>query len=245
MAELAGLAVEGISVGGIETCIEVPSYKLAFDVGRCAPSVVRYPTILFTHAHVDHMGGVVAHAATRALRGMAPPRYVVPRENHEAFETMFAAWRALDHSTLAFESVPLALASRSPTLLIRLLTERLPTFTAKIPWLVRSLVTVSVEMSAKIVPWLITGNASPIRTFEPPPRTVMSGPIVKVPPSVARRNVRSPPLKPPLRVITTSPLPSNVWVPEKFNAVTFPDPPSSDATLLSVKPLRIVTSPFV
>lgn len=108
MVELAGVQVEGISIGGIETCIEVPEWKLAFDVGRCRASAVRRRTILFTHAHVDHMGGVVMHAATRALLGMPPPRYVVPRVDADAFRRMFVAWRALDRSDLEHELIEVA-----------------------------------------------------------------------------------------------------------------------------------------
>ncbi len=100
--DLAGLAVGGISVGGVETCIEVPTWKLAVDIGRCPPSAIGRPTVLFTHAHMDHMGGVAMHAATRSLRHQSAPRYVVPRENEAAFGALFDAWRALDGSDLPY-----------------------------------------------------------------------------------------------------------------------------------------------
>jgi ribonuclease Z len=100
MPRLAGIQVAGLSIGGIETCIDLPEYKLAFDIGRCPPAVVARPTLLFTHAHMDHMGGVAYHAATRELFGMGPPTYVVPHENVEAFAELIAAWRKLDRSDL-------------------------------------------------------------------------------------------------------------------------------------------------
>lgn len=107
MVDMLGLEIAGHSIGGLQTCIEVPRWKLAFDVGRCAESSVSRNTILFTHAHMDHMGGVGAHCATRALRGMAPPTYVVPHENVEAFGDLFDAWRRLDHADLPYTLVPL------------------------------------------------------------------------------------------------------------------------------------------
>jgi len=107
MPLLAGLDVGGISVGGLETCIDVPAWKLAFDIGRCPREVVARPTILFTHAHMDHMGGVAMHTATRSLLGMVPPTYVVPHKNVEAFAALFEAWRRLDGSDLPHEVVPL------------------------------------------------------------------------------------------------------------------------------------------
>jgi ribonuclease Z len=108
MVQLAGLEVEGVSVGGLETCLCVPEYKLAFDIGRCPPQAVAMPTVLFTHAHVDHMGGVIHHCATRALRHMPPPTYVVPRVNAAAFDRHFDVWRELDGGAMPHEVVAIA-----------------------------------------------------------------------------------------------------------------------------------------
>lgn len=106
--DLAGLEVRGVSVGGIETCIEVPEYKLAFDLGRCSSSVVAIPTVLFTHAHMDHMGAIATHAATRSLIGMRAPRYVVPPHAAGPLDRLFEAWRELDGSELPHELISVA-----------------------------------------------------------------------------------------------------------------------------------------
>lgn len=107
MLQLAGIDVRAISIGGVETCIDLPGYRVAFDIGRAPEFAVARELVCFTHAHVDHMVGVVWHCATRALRNMAPPRYVVAPENAEAFEEMFAAWRKLDRSDLEHETIVL------------------------------------------------------------------------------------------------------------------------------------------
>jgi len=112
MVDLAGLEIAGVSIGGIETCLEVPSFKLAFDIGRCAPSAILHPTILFTHAHIDHMGGVAFHAATRALRHMPPPTYVVPPHTVDGLHELFNAWRRLDGSDLPHRLIPLSPGER-------------------------------------------------------------------------------------------------------------------------------------
>lgn len=107
MPRLANILVEGVSVGGLETFIDCPEWKLGFDIGRCPDVAVNRPTILFTHAHMDHMGGVAWHAATRHLRRAGAPTYVVPRENEVAFAELFEVWRRLDRSELAHRLVPL------------------------------------------------------------------------------------------------------------------------------------------
>lgn len=108
MVDLAGLEVRGTSVGGIATCLEVPEWRLTFDLGRASASAVSCSTVLFTHSHADHMGAVAQHAALRALQHMSPPVYVVPRVDAEAFRDLFAAWRRLDRSELPHRVVELA-----------------------------------------------------------------------------------------------------------------------------------------
>jgi ribonuclease Z len=107
MVRLAGFEVRGLSVGGLETCIDLPELKLAFDIGRCPAEVVPRPTVLFTHAHMDHMGGIAYHAATRSLQRLGPATYLVPRENEAAVAALFDAWRRLDRSELGHKLVPL------------------------------------------------------------------------------------------------------------------------------------------
>lgn len=103
--KLAGIDIEAVSVGGLETCIEVPSWSLCFDIGRCPSSAVRRKRVLVTHAHMDHAGGLAYHAATRDLLGMPRPTYYVPRENHADFLALMDVWRRLDRSDLPCDLV--------------------------------------------------------------------------------------------------------------------------------------------
>jgi ribonuclease Z len=97
---LAGIDVCATSVAGLETCIELPGFKVAFDIGRGPRSAVRLPTVLFTHAHIDHIGGIAHHVATRSLLNMAPPTYGMPKAVVGAVESLLDAFRALDGSEL-------------------------------------------------------------------------------------------------------------------------------------------------
>jgi ribonuclease Z len=105
--DLGGLSILARSIGGLETCIELPGLRLCFDLGRCPPSAVHRPLVLFTHAHMDHLGGIAYHAATRALMGLAPPTYVVPPHAQEPINALFDAWRRLDESPLPHRLVAL------------------------------------------------------------------------------------------------------------------------------------------
>jgi ribonuclease Z len=104
---LAGVELRALSVGGLETCFWLPRWRVAFDIGRCPPEVVDCRTVLFTHAHMDHLGGIAYHTATRSLRKQPPPRYVVPPHCTEDLARLFDVWRALDRSDMPHELVPL------------------------------------------------------------------------------------------------------------------------------------------
>lgn len=112
MLKLAGIDIQAVSVGGLETCIEIPGWGLCFDIGRCPSTAVRRERICVTHAHMDHAGGLAYHAATRDLLGMKPPTYYVPRENHADFLALFDVWRRLDRSDLPAEFVPVGPGDR-------------------------------------------------------------------------------------------------------------------------------------
>ena len=107
MARLAEIEVSGISIAGLETCIDLPEWKLCFDLGRAQYFALARPTVLFTHPHMDHLGAIAWHCATRAMRGMRPPTYVIGREYAPALLRLFEAWRELDRSQMPHTLVEL------------------------------------------------------------------------------------------------------------------------------------------
>lgn len=52
---LEGYSIEGVSIGGHETCIIVPELKSVFDIGRCPSRAVHQNFLFITHAHLDHI----------------------------------------------------------------------------------------------------------------------------------------------------------------------------------------------
>jgi len=52
---IEGYQVEGLSIGGHETCVIFPYYRVAFDIGRCPPRAVSMDFLLISHAHMDHI----------------------------------------------------------------------------------------------------------------------------------------------------------------------------------------------
>lgn len=52
---IEGYPVEGLSIGGQETCVIFPSLKLAFDIGRCPQRAISQEFLFITHGHMDHI----------------------------------------------------------------------------------------------------------------------------------------------------------------------------------------------
>lgn len=100
MLRLAGIEVQARSVGGIETCIQLPQFHLGFDIGRCPKGAVNLPRIFLTHTHIDHAATLTYHASMRELLGMSAPTYYIPRENLADVEELFRVWRRLDRSDI-------------------------------------------------------------------------------------------------------------------------------------------------
>ncbi|XP_065877030.1 tRNase Z TRZ1 [Euphorbia lathyris] len=100
MLTIEGYPVEGLSIGGHETCIIFPSLNLAFDIGRCPQRAISQDFLFISHAHMDHIGGLPMYVATRGLYRMKPPTIVLPTSIKETVEQLFEVHRKLDGSEL-------------------------------------------------------------------------------------------------------------------------------------------------
>lgn len=96
---LAGHVIRAISIGGIETCFEVPGFDVCLDIGRCPPGVERRGTLLLTHGHIDHAAGLPYYVSMRSLMKHGRPRVYCPRSAHPHLEAILTAWTRLQADT--------------------------------------------------------------------------------------------------------------------------------------------------
>ena len=50
--------IQGISVAGEETVVQVPELDINFDMGQCTRASLSSDTVLLSHAHMDHLGAL-------------------------------------------------------------------------------------------------------------------------------------------------------------------------------------------
>lgn len=97
--ELAGIQVHALSVGGIETCYQIPAFDACLDIGRCPPQAIRFGTLLLTHGHIDHAAGLPYYISMRGMMGHPPPRVFCPAASYPAIKKLLRVWSDLQADT--------------------------------------------------------------------------------------------------------------------------------------------------
>ncbi|MEM9453955.1 MAG: MBL fold metallo-hydrolase [Myxococcota bacterium] len=91
-----GLTLRGVACGGIRTCLMVPELGVMFDVGPRTSGQLKFDTILVSHGHQDHLGGLPYLVSQRHMMGGGAPRVHLPAEVVPPLQRIFEAWREIE-----------------------------------------------------------------------------------------------------------------------------------------------------
>lgn len=95
-----GLTIEGYSRAAVQSYWRIPELKLGLDIGGSPWDFMSLPTILITHAHLDHMAALPSFVARRRMMKMEPPTLYLPEENVEWTDKLLKVWQRLDRGRM-------------------------------------------------------------------------------------------------------------------------------------------------
>lgn len=94
--------VQGTSVAGESTCIQVPELDVCFDMGCCPRAMLSSKYVVLSHGHMDHVGGLAYYFSQRQFQGMGPGTVVCSREIAGAVHAMMRGYVDLEQQVTPY-----------------------------------------------------------------------------------------------------------------------------------------------
>lgn len=106
--KLCGIQIGGRSTSGFDTSITLPEMGISLDCGTGTAQARACETVLISHGHLDHFGGIVRHAYIRHMTNMSASVFVVPPFLEEAVHEQFRFWAKVQNAQKADYKVVVA-----------------------------------------------------------------------------------------------------------------------------------------
>lgn len=100
--------IQGYSIAGEETAIQVPELDLCFDIGRCPRLALASNYVALSHGHMDHAAGLAYYFSQRHFQGMGTGTVLCHPALEEPIKRLMQAWIDIEaqrtpHKVIAME----------------------------------------------------------------------------------------------------------------------------------------------
>ncbi len=100
--------VQGISVAGEGSTVQVPELDITFDIGETPKAVLTSNYVALTHGHMDHAAGIAYYYSQRQFQGMGTGTIVCPPKLEEPIHEIMRAWQGVEQQRTPYEVKALA-----------------------------------------------------------------------------------------------------------------------------------------
>ncbi len=99
--------VQGVSVAGEATSVQVPELDVCFDMGVCPRAALASKIVAISHGHMDHVGGLAYWCSQRHFQGMGVGKIVCDARIERAVRRMLEGYQELENQQTPFELIGL------------------------------------------------------------------------------------------------------------------------------------------
>ena len=89
---LEQLRVQGISIAGEESFVQLPELDVCFDIGRAPKAALTSNYVALTHGHMDHAAGLAYYYSQRNFQGMGTGTVLCHTSLEEPINNLMRAW---------------------------------------------------------------------------------------------------------------------------------------------------------
>lgn len=106
--------IQGLSVAGEQTVVQVPELDLVFDIGLCPRAALASNYLALTHGHMDHAAGLAYYFSQRYFQGMGVGTVICHPDLERPIRNVMTAWIDLEAQKTPYELITLAPEEQFP-----------------------------------------------------------------------------------------------------------------------------------
>lgn len=99
--------VQGISIAGESTCVQIPELDLCFDMGECPRFALASKFVAISHGHMDHVGALAYYCSQRQFQGMGVGKIICDIRIATAIRRMMEGYVDLERQKTPYELLAL------------------------------------------------------------------------------------------------------------------------------------------